>query len=199
MAWWPLPHEPTPTGSPAPHRMAEASESRGRFLAPVVRLPCGGGRGAVDRVRYVRHPVDHRFFAPQGAPAEDLLAAPGGIAATIRPSWRRLGGWACPRRSRRQARGWRPPDRSACPERDGCAARWTARPCARSTRRSRRCRSRPVWRSRLASTRCWRRSPCASPSWSAPRRDADYVEDGENAVVIPAGDPGALAVAMRGC
>jgi glycosyltransferase involved in cell wall biosynthesis len=32
---------------------------------------------AVDRVRYVRHPVDERFFAPQGAAAEELVVSAG--------------------------------------------------------------------------------------------------------------------------
>lgn len=190
-----------------------ALQRRTRWLTRLDRVVVFSGRQyaylveeagvPVDRVRYVRHPVDQRFFSPQGAAAEALVVSAGQHRrdyATLVAAAGRLGvptqiaasspwmadagplGVALPenvtvrRRLDRQAlRALY--DRAAIvvvPLEEGLefAAGVNAVLEGMAMRK-------PV-------------VVTATPGIS------DYVDDGENAVVVPGGDPDALAAAIEG-
>lgn len=156
----------------------------------------------VDRVRYLRHPVDQRFFSPQGAPVEELVVSAGQHRRDY-PTLVAAAG------------------RVGVPTEIAASSPWmadagplgVALPDNVTVRRALDRRALRALYDRASvvvvpleagldlgagvnavlEAMAMRKPLVVSASPGI----ADYVDDGENALVVPAGDPGALAAAIE--
>lgn len=157
----------------------------------------------IDRVRYVRHGVDHRFFSPQGAPAEELVVSAGQHRRDYRTLVAAAGRVGAPTEIA-----------ASSPWMDDAGPLGVALPDNITVHRA---------LDRHALRALYDRASVvvvplevglefaagvnAVLEAMAMRKPlvvtatpgiADYVDDGENAVVVPAGDAGALGAAIAG-